>query len=84
MRGLRACWRACLGFGGVSATRNFSWQAALWAAAPAGPAGSFARVLLECYWARGPLLAEALRRLQFEGEWRQRRVCGLGSSPTKH
>ena len=33
MRGLRACWRACSGFGGISAMRNFSWRAALWAAA---------------------------------------------------
>ena len=54
MRGLRACWRACLGFGGFSAVRNFSWQAALWAAAPAGPAEPFARMLLGGYRAARP------------------------------
>ena len=45
--------------------------------------GCFARMLLGCYGARRPLLAEALRRLQFGGGWRQRRVRGLGLSPTK-
>ena len=70
-------------FRGFSAMRKFSWQAALRAAAPAGPAGLFVRMLLGCFRARGPLLAEALRRLQFEGEWRQRRARGMGPSPTK-